>query len=172
MFEDEARFGRISDPRRCWAPYPLRPVVRAAIIREFTYAYGAVSPEDGTLDTLILPEVTTPMMNIFLGEVSARHPDDFIVMIMDSAGWHTAKALKLPENMCIVHLPSYSPELNPMEHIWDDIREKEFPNTVFASMDSLEDHLMAGLARIENDTERVKGITAWSWIISINLNAN
>ncbi len=71
MFQDEGRFGRISDPRRCWAPTGLRPDVPGQVIREYTYAFAAVSPHDGTLDSLILPEVNTEMMSIFLEEVSA-----------------------------------------------------------------------------------------------------
>jgi DDE superfamily endonuclease len=171
MFEDEARFGRINDPRRCWAPYPIRPLVKAAIVREFTYAFAAVSPHDGALDTLILPEVSTRAMNMFLHEVAGRHPNDFILMIMDSAGWHKARGLKIPENMRILHLPPYSPELNPVEHLWDEIREKEFPNKVFGTLDMLELTLMHGLARMENSPERVKSITGWPWIITVNLNA-
>ena len=50
MFQDEARFGRLSGPRRCWAPAPLRPVVSVALVREYTYAYAAVSPQNGALD--------------------------------------------------------------------------------------------------------------------------
>ncbi len=59
MFQDEARFGRISDSRRCWTPYPIRPMVEAAVVREFIYAYAAVSPRDGEMDSLILPEAST-----------------------------------------------------------------------------------------------------------------
>jgi len=172
MFEDEARFGRINDPRRCWAPYPIRPLVKAAVVQEFTYAFAAVSPHDGILDTLILPEVSTRAMNMFLREVADRHPNDFILMVMDSAGWHKAKALAIPENMHILYLPPYSPELNPVEHLWDHIREKEFPNKVFRTMDMLEDTLMQGLAKMENNPARVKSITGWPWIITVNLNAN
>jgi len=172
MFEDEARFGRINDPRRCWAPYPIRPLVKAAIVQEFTYAFAAVSPHDGALDTLILPEVSTRAMNMFLHEVADRHPNDFILMIMDSAGWHKARGLEIPENMRILHLPPYSPELNPVEHLWDDLREKEFPNKVFGTMEMLELTLMHGLAKMENSLERVKSITGWPWIITVNLNAN
>lgn len=172
MFEDEARFGRINDPRRCWAPSPLRPLVKAAIVQEFTYAFAAVSPHDGVLDTLILPEVSTRTMNLFLREVADRHPHEFICMIMDSAGWHKAKALAIPENMRILYLPPYSPELNPVEYLWDDVREKEFPNRVFGTLDMLELTLMHGLAKMENNPERVRSITGWPWIITVNLNAN
>ena len=53
MFQDEARFGRINDPRRCWAPRGVRPQVCARIVREYTYVFAAVSPHDGTLDTAL-----------------------------------------------------------------------------------------------------------------------
>jgi len=171
MFHDEARFGRISDPRRCWAPFPCRPVVHAAIVQEFTYAYAAVSPSDGELDSLILPEVGTAIMSLFLEEVSVRHADEFIVMIMDGAGWHTAKRLHVPDNMLILYLPPYSPELNPVEYLWDDIREKDFSNRVFANMTALEDRLMNSLAKMEEDRKRVRSITGWEWIINAILNA-
>lgn len=172
MFHDEARFGRISDPRRCWAPFPWRPVVHAAVVQEFTYAYAAVSPHDGVLDSLILPAVGTEMMSLFLEEVSVRHPDEFIVMIMDGAGWHTARKLRVPDNMHIRYLPPYSPELNPVEYLWDDIREKHFSNHVFATITALEVHLMHSLAGMEKDHERVRSITGWDWIIDSIVNAN
>jgi len=65
MFQDEARFGRINDPRRCWAPKGIRPEVGMQIVREYTYAFGAVSPQDGTWDSLVLPVVTAKAMSIF-----------------------------------------------------------------------------------------------------------
>src|SRR5512138_1848187 len=123
MFQDEGRFGRISNPRRCWAPRGTRPDVPAQIVREYTYAYAAVSPHDGTMDSLVLPQVNEQAMSIFLQEVSDRHPDEFILMVMDGAGWHKAKALAIPSNMALYFLPPYSPKLNPVEHIWDSIRE-------------------------------------------------
>lgn len=88
MLQDEGRFGRISTPQRCWAPRGVRPSVPSQIVREYTYAYAALSPHDGTLDSLILPRVSEQAMSIFLREVSNRHPDEFILMVMDGAGWH------------------------------------------------------------------------------------
>lgn len=72
MFQDEARFGRISDVRRCWAPKPLRPVCQGMLTHEYTYAYGAVDVCTGELDSLILPHVNTGCMQLFLDEVSAH----------------------------------------------------------------------------------------------------
>jgi len=73
MFQDEARFGRLSDPRRCWAPAPLRPVVPVALVREYAYAYAAVSPQDGALDWMLTLKMDTLNMNAFLNHVSRRH---------------------------------------------------------------------------------------------------
>jgi hypothetical protein len=82
MFQDEARFGRISDTRRCWCPKPVRPLCHAMVSQEYTYAYGAVSVTDGVLDTLILPYVNSDCMQIFLDEVASRHPGNRIVMVL------------------------------------------------------------------------------------------
>lgn len=74
MFQDEARFGRISDCRYCWAPYPLRPTVKAMLTHQYVYAYAAVSPMDGSVDSLVLPAVNGACMALFLAEVARRHP--------------------------------------------------------------------------------------------------
>jgi DDE superfamily endonuclease len=113
MFEDEARFGRISDPRRCWAPPGVRPEVSTQFIREYEYAFAAVSPQDGLLDTLVLPTVNTEAMGIFLAEVSQRHAAEFIVMVLDGAGWHRAKRLPVPANIRLISLPPWSPPVEP-----------------------------------------------------------
>ena len=170
MFEDEARFGRISDTRRCWCPKPHRPLCQTMVTQEYTYAYGAVSVLDGELDSLILPHVNGDCMQIFLDEVASRHPEDRIIMILDGAGWHTAGSLKVPANMKLFPLPPYAPELDPMEHLWDDLREKWFHNHVFDTMDALEDHLEVGLRTMETNKDRVRSIVSWPWIITGVLN--
>jgi len=165
MFQDEARFGRINSPHKCWVQGE-RPVVYCQIVREYTYAYAAVSPFDGTMVSLILPVVSFIAMNIFLGEVAKRLSDKIILMFMDQAGWHTAKDLNIPANIIPVFLPAYSPELNPTEHIWDELREKYFHNCTFDSIDGVEDRLEIGLRDLENYKELVQSATSFDWIIS------
>lgn len=165
MFQDEARFGRISDVRRCWAPRPVRPLCQAMLTHEYTYAYGAVDVCTGELDSLILPHVNTDCMQLFLDEVSARHPKERIVMVIDGAGWHRSQELKAPENIYLLRLPPYAPELNPMEHVWDELREKYFHNRVFDSLDALENHLVLALRNMELDSTAVCSIVSWPWII-------
>jgi len=136
MFQDEARFGRLSDPRTCWAPAPTRPMVGLALIREFRYEYVAVSPWDGTLDYMTAEKMNSQNMNCFLKQLHKSHKHNFIVMVLDGAPWHKGKDIKLPRNMAFVHLPPYSPELNPAEQIWNVLRRDYFANRVFNSLDA------------------------------------
>ena len=165
MFQDEARFGRISETRRCWCPRPHRPVVVTEVSEEYTYAYATGSVPEGALDSLILPHVNGTGMQIFLEEVAALYPKDRLVMVMDGAGWHRNQDLVIPDNMRLLLLPPYSPELNPVEHLWDELREKWFHNRVFDSIEALEDHLKTGLRSMEGSPEIVRSIVSWPWII-------
>jgi len=172
MFQDEARFGRMARIRRCWAPAPLRPMVRNGYERQFTYVYGAVSPLQGQLDWSLSPNMNTEQMNGFLLQVSQSHPDEFIVMVLDGASSHKSKELVVPENIRLLSLPGYSPELNPEEHIWDELREKVFPNAVLDHMDLVVERLKEGMSTLASDADRVRSITSWPWIVSLNLTAS
>jgi len=172
MFQDEARFGRMARIRRCWAPAPLRPVVCNGYEREFTYVYGGVSPLQGELDWSLSDKMNTVQMTAFLSQVSQAHPHEFIVMVVDGASSHKAKELVVPQNMRLIPLPGYSPELNPQEHIWDEVREKAFPNLVLDEMAAVVERLKDGMVALASDAERVRRITAWPWVVSLNLNAN
>ena len=86
-------------------------------------------------------------------------------MVLDGAGWHKAGTLVVPNNMRLVSLPPYAPELNPVEHLWDELREKSFGIVVFDSLDALEDHLEISLREMETDKEKVLSIVGWPWII-------
>lgn len=172
MFQDEARFGRISDTRYCWCRRPTRPLVSAMVTQQYTCAHGAVSPLDGCFDSLVLPHVNSECMQIFLDEIAHRHPNDNVVMVLDGAGWHRSKDFRLPENLRLLFLPPYSPELNPQEHLWDELREKHFHNRVFDSIDALEERLVVALRDLENSPARVKKIAGLDWIINAVYNAN
>jgi hypothetical protein len=172
MFQDEARFGRMVRIRRCWSPFPSRPVVDNGYERQFVYVYGAVSPIQGQLDWMISREMNTSRMNEFLARVSLAHRKEFIVMIVDGASSHRSQELEIPENIRLHRLPGYSPELNPQEHVWDELREKEFPNRVFESMDGVLAQLQAGLPRLAANTAALRSLTAWPWIVGLILMAN
>ena len=128
MFADEARFGRMNRPRPCWAPIATRPQVASQLVREYVYLYGAVSPKDGTCVYLIMPAPDTECFQIFLDTLAKKYSRQLILLFVDGAGNHHSDALKVPDNIRLRLLPAYSPELNPQENLWDEIREKIFKN--------------------------------------------
>jgi transposase len=166
-FQDEAGFGRINKPKRCWCNKGLRPNVPCHMIREYLYAYGIVFPVDGKMLSLTLPYANTDCMNIFLKDVSEQYPDDYILMVADNATWHKSKGLIIPENIEIFPLLPYTPELNPIEMIWDEVREKGFRNECFNTLSDVQNRLCDTLLSLESDNNRVKSIVGWNWIVSM-----
>ena len=159
MAQDESCFGRISRAKRCWAPPGIRPHAPAQVVREYMYAYAAVAPTQGQMFSLVLPEASTAMMNLFLEQVGQTFSKYFIIMQVDQAGWHSAKDLVVPENIRLIPQPAYSPELNPVEHIWEELREKAFSNRVFVSLDTVIDTLCDQLRQLEDNAKLLHSMT-------------
>ena len=166
MFQDEARCGRIADPSRCWAPPTCRPDVPAQIVREYTYLYGALSPKDGKADFLILPAMDGACMSAFLKELSQRYPDTYLAIFWDGAPCHQPGAITIPDNIWLEKLPPRSPDLNPQENIWDDMRESFFNNTLFNSMEAVETQLITAARFYEANPKHVQSIAGWHGIVS------
>jgi transposase len=164
MTEDEGRFGRLDRPRRCWAPKPIRPQVPRQMVREFVYVFAAVCAKLGRLTALILPRANTEMMNLFLEQLAQDFQDYFILLLVDQAGWHRAKGLQVPENIRLLPQPAYSPELNPTEHLWEELREKALPNCSFPSLDLLIDQLCEGLKELAADEQRVRSMVDFPYM--------
>ena len=172
LFEDEGRFGCISDTRRCWVPLPRRAVVGHQVIRQYVYSLAAVSPVDGHIASLIMPWVDADTMSIFLAHTHTQFPDDECLVILDGAGWHKANSLRLPPSMHLLFLPPYSPELNPAEHVWDHIRENFFGNQVFSSLDAVEDRLCEAFRSLAAHPEIVYSMTNFDWFNALCKTAN
>lgn len=139
-------------PRRCWAPPKVRPQVARQVVREYVYVYSAVAPAIGRMTSLLLPRADTAMMNLFLAHVGQEFSDYFIVMQVDRAGWHDANQLQIPENMRLILQPAYSPELNPVEHLWDYLRENYFHNWAAATLQQVIDVLVDGLQHVATNS--------------------
>jgi hypothetical protein len=115
-------------------------------------------------------QMNTERMSTFLAQLSAAHDEEFM-LIVDGASSHVSKDLLAPENIRLLRLPPYAPELNPQEPVWDEVREKEFPNRVFADLGSVIGQLETGLPRLAANTAGLRSLTAWPWIVSLTLNA-
>lgn len=108
---------------------------------------------------LLLPDANTKMMNLFLKQVSIEFSNYFVVLQVDKAAWHRSNSLQIPENIRLIQQPAYSPKLMPVEHIWEEIREKHFYNRVFSSLDQLEDELSQGLLELCSDPQQLRSLT-------------
>ena len=114
---------------------------------------------------MIASSMNTTEMGAFLRHVGERHSDKFVVMVLDGAPSHRAARLPVPANMALIRLPPYSPELNPVEHLWDEMREKHFANRVFDSMGAVIAQALGTLGDWESSPEAVRSLAGWPWIV-------
>ena len=163
MFQDEAGFGRINKPKYCWCFSGNRPSVPCHHIREYRYAYGAVEPLTGESFFLIMPYCNTECMNVFLMELSKTYPEDRILLVCDGAGWHRAKVLKVPDNIRLIFLPPATPEMNPIEQVWTEIRKRGFRNEIFQTLERVIARLCDTICSLTNDI--ICSITGRKWIV-------
>ena len=166
MFADEARFGRMNRPRPCWAPLGTRPAVAAQLIRQYIYLYGAVSPKDGTCVYLIMPASNTASFQAFLQVLARKFSRQDILLILDGAPNHRCGDLNVPRNVTLLYLPPYSPELNPKENLWDEIREKIFKNYALKSMNAVQAKLKQAILYLESNPKLVRSITSFPYIVN------
>jgi transposase len=165
LFEDEARFGRISTVRACWAPPGVRPRVGHQQVREYCQAVLAVSPLEGRISALVVDDgVDHHAMSSFLLETTARFPRRYSILFLNGAGAHIAHDLAVPQGMHLELLPPYSPELNPVEPLWDYMREHYFANRVFSTIAQVERRLCEAFRDLDSDPDLVRSIAGFDWI--------
>jgi hypothetical protein len=140
FFMDEARFGQQGTTTRVWAKKGSRPTAVKQTRYEWVYMYAAVEPATGASVALQAPHVNTGTMNVFLEMMSDElGPCDHAVLIMDQAGWHKSRSLRVPDNITVLYLPPYSPELNPVERLWAYLRSHHLSNRAYDGYDHLLD---------------------------------
>jgi transposase len=161
---DEGRYGRISQLKACWAPPGVRPTVPRQVVRESLYAFAAVAPATGELVYRLEPRCNTEAMARFLLQILESWPDRRLILFLDGAGWHKSRALPVAERLRRIHLPAYSPECNPSEHIWDDTREKGFANRLFTTLEAVEVQLKTELNRLADDPDYLRSLTHFQWM--------
>lgn len=132
-WQDEARVGQQGTLTRCWARKGTRPRRRKDTRYKWAYIFGAVCPARGVGAALVLPTANADMMTRHLAELSATvQPGHHAVVILDGAGWHkTGGRLTVPENISLLLLPPYAPELNPVENVWQYLRQNFLAHRVF-----------------------------------------
>ena len=122
-----------------------------------------VEPLTGESCFLVMPYCNTACMNLFLRELSKQFPQDTILMCCDGAAWHKSGTLEVPENIVLFHIPPYTPEMNPIEQIWKEIRKRGFRNEVFATLEKVVDRLCDTICSLTHNT--IFSITGRDWIV-------
>ena len=154
--------GRISLMESCWAAAGHRPNVKNHHIRERCYLFGAVKPHNGNTSFLITPNCNKEWMGEFLKALAEQYHDEPILLMLDNAVWHKAKALKVPSNIELFFIPPYTPEMNPIESLWKIIRRMGFKNRAFDSLKKVEDHLEKVIKEL--NPNKVKSQTEYEWV--------
>lgn len=131
-FQDEARVGQQGTLTRVWADRGTRPRAPRDTRYQSAYIFGAVCPDRGATAALVMPQADTAAMSAHLVEISKTvAPGAHAILVLDGAGWHGAKALQVPDNITLLPLPPYAPELNPVENIWAYLRANKLAISVF-----------------------------------------
>jgi len=169
--EDEHRYGLIPVVRRCWSLRGLRPTAPYQTKYEWGYLYSALEVDgDNAAEFVCLPTVSLDMSRLFLERLAARDPAAEHVVIWDQAGFHlNAERHEVPERIHLVALPPYSPELNPVEIIGDVIKDR-IANTLWDTIEALEEALGEELRPIYESAERVRRLVSHPWLVQ-QLNA-
>jgi hypothetical protein len=164
-FQDEARVGQKGTHTYIWAPIGSRPPMVRDNRHTSAYLCGAICPARGVGAAIIMPRINANAMSEHLKEISTQiQPGSHAVLVCDGAGWHlTGGKLIVPENITLLHLPPYSPELNPMENVWDYLRSNKLSSLVWNSYDAIADACVAAWKFLVNDPERIRSIGTRSW---------
>jgi transposase len=146
-----------------WAQKGTRPTAIKQTEYDWIYLFGAVHPQTGNSSALLAPTVNTDYMNHHLRFIAEQAgPDVHVVLVLDQAGWHTAKGLNVPANITLFYLPAYSPELNPIERLWSYLKSHYLSNRVYADYEQLLDAGKQAWNRIS--AERLSSICQAQWI--------
>jgi len=138
-FFDESRFGTHSKVGHGWFKKGIRTSVKVKLGFQNFYLYTSVNGSTGDHFSYLLPKVNTECFNFYLAEMHKETKDKQIVLIVDQAGWHKAQDLIVPDNITLMYLPPYSPELNPVERLWQYIKSYTIRNKVYDTIDILEE---------------------------------
>lgn len=163
-FQDEARIGQKGTLTRLWAKRGARPRAMRDTRYEWAYLFGAVCPERAVGAALVMPFADSHALSAHLREI-AHHvaPDAHAVLVLDGAGWHISDKLDVPKNITLIILPAYSPELNPVENVWEYLRKNKLANRLFENYSAI----VAACCDAWNDLlampDRIASITKRAW---------
>ena len=149
--QDESRFGLLTIRRRRLTARGVQPIGAVQHVFEWFYVYGAVEPTTGDRFFLELPYLNAEMFQLFINTFAQAFPESLNLLLLDNSGAHTAQRLILPENVRLVFLPPYCPELNPIERVWRDLKDA-LAWLQFPTLEAQQDYLASLLQTYEAAT--------------------
>ena len=160
----QARVGQKNGITRRWAQRGTRPSAPKDQRTKSAYIYGAICPAESKAAGLVLPRCNTEGMTLHLAEISATvAPGAHAVLLLDRAGWHGSGDLIIPANITLLPLPAKCPELNPVENIWQFMRDNWLSNRIFRSYDDILDHCCFAWNRLVDQPWRIMSIGLRKW---------
>ena len=163
-FTDEARVGQKNQITRRWAKRGTRPSAPKDQRTASAYIFGAICPAEGKGAGLVLPRCTTVAMTLQLAEIAqAVAPGAHAIVLLDKAGWHVSAQLRVPANITLVPLPPRSPELNPVENVWQFLRHTFLNTRVFADYGAILEACCRAWTALLAIPGRLRSITARDW---------
>lgn len=166
-FQDEARVGQKGRVCHRWWLRGQRPPGLVDQRYSFAYIFAAVEPASGTDFCLVLPVVSTAAMTEFLRRFSQTLAANVhAALVVDGAGWHTSNELVVPDNITLVFLPPYAPQLNPVERVWLYLRERFLSMRLHADYHAILDAVCDAWQHINAD--RLRSLCAFPWIPQIS----
>ena len=162
-FQDESRFGLFTRNGKALTAKGVKPICPFHQIFKTTYLFGAFSPINGDSFLLELPACNSDTFQIYLNEFSLQNPNEFKIIGLDNGAFHKAAALTIPENMALLFLPPYSPELNPAEKIWANFKRK-YTNKLYYNLEQVSEFVTQAIQTLT--TEQVISTCSYSYIFS------
>ncbi len=164
-FADEMRYGLISNFRRSWSKVGERTVIDSQQSFDNRYLFSAVSPITG--DSFHLTSIEgfdSGAAHVFLTELKKRHKNDMVILVWDNAPCHRPKIHREIEGLIVLFLPPYSPELNPTERFFEELR-KATANQIFETIEAQEVAIERKLKELTNDIDAMKQLLGYDWIL-------
>jgi transposase len=163
-FQDEARFGQQNTTTRLWAEKGSRPRTIRQQQFDYVHIFGAICPANGKTEAIISPVMNIAVMAEHLTLISrAKEAGRHALVIADGASWHNNTALESIDNVSIMKLPPYSPELNPIEQVWQWLRQNELANQAFSGYEEIVQKVSDAWNIFREDLTRVKSICTRDW---------
>lgn len=164
FFADEMRYGLISNFRRSWSKVGERTIIDSQQCFENRYLFSAVSPLSGKSFHLSgIDGFDSEAAHVFLRELKKQHPSRLVILVWDNAPCHKPKIHREIPGLIVLFLPPYSPELNPTERFFEELR-KATANQIFKTIEEQETAIEERLKVLTSDCEALKRLTGYTWI--------